>query len=392
MKRFTLIIDGHNFYYRSLWNIFKQSKTKVLKTQRDKDDYEKKLMIDFSNIVKQMSPVVNDIVFIKDSHSWRKDMLLQQEYKGNRKKNQDNIDRDGFDEVINCFTETIKSLGIKVSKVEHCEGDDLIYAWSEALFRNGKSSLILSTDKDLTQLVKCVNGVHIIQYAPLTNRLYVSKESDDIFKSLDKKLDFTPENLFGEAFSVSIENDPFVKFISSMNIEVVEPEVVRFAKIVGGDSSDNILPVYYKPAEGTSRAKGIGEKTVEKIYNEFSNRLGCQFNYTIFSNDEAIKMLCNVIYDVTKIKDENFTKRMLFENIKTNTKLVSLTEESIPDYVLNDMKMNIDEEIKKNNVILSKITKERLFSNSRFKDYNTTIKINALKGVYDDGDMSFIKD
>ena len=184
MKRFTLIIDGHNFYYRSLWNIFKQSKTKVLKTQRDKDDYEKKLMIDFSNIVKQMSPVVNDIVFIKDSHSWRKDMLLQQEYKGNRKKNQDNIDRDGFDEVINCFTETIKSLGIKVSKVEHCEGDDLIYAWSEVLFRNGKSSLILSTDKDLTQLVKCVNGVHIIQYAPLTNRLYVSKESDDIFKSL----------------------------------------------------------------------------------------------------------------------------------------------------------------------------------------------------------------
>jgi hypothetical protein len=56
------------------------------------------------------------------------------------------------------------------------------------------------------------------------------------------------------------------------------------------------------------------------------------------------------------------------------------------------MKMNIDEEIKKNNVILSKIIKERLFSNSRFKDYNTTIKINALKGVYDDGDMSFIKD
>ena len=103
-------------------------------------------------------------------------------------------------------------------------------------------------------------------------------------------------------------------------------------------------------------------------------------------------MLCNVIYDVAKIKDDNFTKRMLFENIKTNTKLVSLTEESIPDYVMNDMKMNIDEEIKKNNVILSKITKERLFSNSRFKDYNTTIKINALKGVYDDGDMSFIKD
>ena len=103
MKRFTLIIDGHNFFFRSLWNIFKQTNTKVLKTQKDKDAYEKKLMIDFSNIVKQMSLVVNDIVFIKDSHSWRKDMLLQQEYKGNRKKNQDNIDKDGFGELSICF-------------------------------------------------------------------------------------------------------------------------------------------------------------------------------------------------------------------------------------------------------------------------------------------------
>lgn len=390
MKRFTLIIDGHNFFYRSLWGVFRQGSNKVLKTQKDKDAYEKKLMIDFCNIVKQMSPVVNDIVFIKDSHSWRKDLLLQQEYKGNRKKNQDNIDKEGFGEVINLFSETIKNLGIKVSQVEQSEGDDLIYAWTEVLFRNGKSSLIFSTDKDLTQLVKCVDGVHIIQYAPLTNKLYVSKESDDLFKSMDKKMDFTPENLFGDAFTVSIENDPFVKFISSMNVEVVEPEVVRFTKVVGGDSSDNIYPVYYKPAEGTSRAKGLGEKTVEKIYNEFSNRLGCQFNYTIYSNDEALKILCNVIYDVAKIKDENFTKRMLLENIKTNAKLVSLTEESIPDYVIKDMDANISEEILKQNVILSKITKERIFSKSRFKDYKSTIQINALKGVKDDGDMSFI--
>jgi len=390
MKRFTLIIDGHNFFYRSLWGVFRQGSNKVLSTQKDKDAYEKKLMIDFCNIVKQMSPVVNDIVFIKDSHSWRKDLLLQQEYKGNRKKNQDNIDKEGFGEVINLFSETIKSLGVKISQVEQSEGDDLIYAWSEVLFRNGKSSLIFSTDKDLTQLVKCVDGVHIIQYAPLTNKLYVSKESDDIFKSLDKKMDFTPENLFGDAFTVSIENDPFVKFISSMNVEVVEPEVVRFTKVVGGDSSDNIYPVYYKPADGTSRAKGLGEKTVEKIYNEFSNRLGCQFNYTIYSNDEALKILCNVIYDVAKIKDDNFTKRMLLENIKTNAKLVSLTEESIPDYVIKDMDANISEEILKQNVVLSKITKERMFSKSRFKDYKSTIQINALKGVKDDGDMSFI--
>lgn len=392
MKRFTLIIDGHNFFYRSLWGVFKQGKNKILSTQKDKDIYEKKLMIDFCNIIKQMSSVVNDVVFIKDSHSWRKNLLLQQEYKGNRKKNLDNIDKDGFNEVVNCFTTTIDKMGIKVSQVEQSEGDDLIFAWTDTLFQNGKSSLIFSTDKDLTQLVKCVDGVHIIQYAPLSNKLYVSNESKEFIDSLEKKQELTPENLFGEAFTISIENDPFRKLVSGMNIEVIEPEVVRFTKVVGGDSSDNVYPVYYKPSDGTSKAKGLGEKTVEKIYNEFSKKLGCQFNYTIYSNDDALKILCNVIYEVAKIKDENFTKRMLLENIKTNAKLVSLTNESIPDYVMNDMDANISEVILKKNVVLSKITKEKIFHYSRFKDYNNTIHINALKGVKDDGDMSFIVD
>ena len=108
MKRFTLIIDGHNFFYRSLWSSFRQGgKTKVLSTQKDVDAYEKKLMLDFCSVIKQLNPIINDVVFVEDSHSWRKDLLLQQEYKGNRKKIQDDIDRKGFDTVISNFTNTL---------------------------------------------------------------------------------------------------------------------------------------------------------------------------------------------------------------------------------------------------------------------------------------------
>jgi len=392
MKRFTLIIDGHNFFFRSLWGIFKQGGKKVLSTKNDRDVYERKLMMDFCNIVKQMGSVLNDIVFIEDSHSWRKDLLLQREYKGNRKKNQDNIDKDGFNEVVASFTETIRKSGIKVSQVEGSEGDDLIYTWSETLFQNGKSSLILSTDRDLTQLVKCVDGVHIIQYAPLANKMYVSPESNEFIKKLDEKQELTPENLFGEPFTIFVESDPFRKLLSTMEIEVVEPEVVRFMKVVSGDASDNIYPVYYKQGDENTRSKGIGKKTAEKIYNEFKNKIGCQFNYMIYMNDDALMMLSNIIYEVVKIKDDNFTKRMLVENLKTNAKLVVLSDETIPDYVMSDMVLNITSEIMKDNVLISKITKERLFANSRFKSYRNTIQMNALKGVKDDGDMSFIKD
>jgi hypothetical protein len=394
MKRFTLIIDGHNFFFRCLWNIFRQGgKTKVLSTKKDMDAYEKKLMLEFCSVTKQLNSIVNDVVFIEDSHSWRKDLLLQREYKGNRKRMQDDIDKKGFDTVIANFTETLRSMGVKVSQAERSEGDDLIYAWSEHLFEEGKSSLILSTDRDLNQLVKCVNDVHIIQYGPLNNKLWVSEASNKIIEKLNEKHDITQENLFEEIFVVSIENDPFIRFVETTTVEVVDPEKVRFAKIVGGDTSDNIYPVYYREATETTRAKGIGEKTVEKIYNQFKEKLGCEFDYHIYNEEDAVKLLCNVIYDVAKINDENFTRRMLFENIKTNTSLVSLTNESIPDDVLDNMSVNIALESNKSPLILSKITKEAIFSKSRFKDYKSSIqmKSNILKGVKDDGDMSFIK-
>ena len=107
-----------------------------------------------------------------------------------------------------------------------------------------------------------------------------------------------------------------------------------------------------------------------------------------------MKILCNVIYETANIKDDEFTKRMLFENIKTNTSLVSLTTESIPNDIVENMIKNINEEKQKKNLIISKITKENIFSKSRFKDYKTSIQINSnvLKGIKDDGDMSFIQD
>lgn len=393
MKRFTLIIDGHNFFFRSLWSAFKQGKSKILVNQKEIDTYEKKLMSDFCMLIKSVGSIVNDVVFVKDSHSWRKDLLLQQEYKGNRKKAQDNIDNNGFTTVINNFTDTLNELGVKISQVYRSEGDDLISAWSDHLFQEGKSSLILSTDKDLTQLVKCVNDVHIMQYSPIANKLYISEETNQVINDMKNKT-ISQENLFDEIFTISVESDSFEKFVESAEIEIVNPEHVRFTKIVGGDTSDNIYPVYFKMGDGTTRNKGIGAKTVEKIYEAFKHRLGCEFDYHIYSNEDAMKMLCNIIYDIAKIKDENFTRRMLFENLKTNTSLVSLTTESIPEDVIEGMHSSILEESDKKQIVLSKITRENMFAKSRFKDYKSSIQIrsNILKGVKDDGDMSFIKD
>ena len=108
-----------------------------------------------------------------------------------------------------------------------------------------------------------------------------------------------------------------------------------------------------------------------------------------------MKMLCNIIYEIAKIKDEEFTKRMLFENIRTNTRLVALTDESIPYDVIENMIENINEEKTKKSVILSKITRETIFAKSRFKEYKSNIQfdsstMNGVRGGDSAGGMNFI--
>jgi hypothetical protein len=82
---------------------------------------------------------------------------------------------------------------------------------------------------------------------------------------------------------------------------------------------------------------------------------------------------------------------MLLENIRINTKLVALTDESIPKDVVENMIENINEEKNKKSVILSKITRENIFAKSRFKEYKTNIQFdsNTMSGVKDSG-MNFI--
>ena len=57
------------------------------------------------------------------------------------------------------------------------------------------------------------------------------------------------------------------------------------------------------------------------------------------------------------------------------------------------METDIESACSKNSVIPSKLTKESIFSNSSFKDYmsSSLMRSNVLKGIKDDGDMSFIK-
>ena len=390
MKKFTLLIDGNNFIFRCMWGEFKRTKKSLLGNNDDVDKLIKKMLLEFSSLIDEFKYICNDVIFIQDSKSWRKTLLLQHEYKGNRASDRALIDFNGLQKSTDTFIEVLRKMNVKVSVLDQCEGDDLIFGWSNYLMDKKISSLIYSTDNDLSQLLTANKDTHVIQYSLVKKSFFVCKETKEY---IEKKNLYNDENLFGELMNVvDIQNEDKIKdYIKEVGMTVIDTEDVRFKKIVTGDKSDNIFPVYYKPAENGSKAKGIGEKTCEKIKEEFKTRIGdSDFNYEIFNNDESIKVLCETIYDVMGINDKQFTRRMLAENIKTNFKLVALSSDSIPKNIQESMSHHINDVEKTPFVTLSKLNKTELFKNSKFKVYNVSSSSNLFKGVEDDEDMSFI--
>lgn len=395
MNKETLIVDGHNFYFRTLFTLTKSKGDKLLDTQEDQDVFEEKLISDWYYTIQKYKDFISDIVFAVDSRSWRKDLILSDEYKGTRTTDE-KVNFNNFYKVTDKFNSLLKDNGIKVSKVDSCEGDDLVYGWSSYLKNNNKTFFILSTDKDLTQLLESENMAS--QYNPVQNILYMTQANYDLLIDRKNKMStFSVDDLFN---SDVVTKSEFEKFISNSNckIQIVDPEQVRFSKVISGDSGDNVISVYRKETQ-TGRMIGIGDKKCEKIFEEYKTILNDEnINYTYYIQEYTTNnKLLDIIYDVCKINDPAFTKRMLQDNINTNGKLVILSSTTIPEYIQEKINENIDL-LKDTNLtfVPKNNSKEFWYNQTRFKDKVSEPiikqKANSLKFIDDDLDLSFLTD
>ena len=395
-KTFSLIVDGHNFYFRTLYTLTKSKGEKLLDTEEDQNIFSEKLVSDWFYTINKYKEFIDDIIFVIDSKSWRKDMILPNEYKGNRSANEERINFNNFYTIIEEFNNLLINNGIKVSRANYCEGDDLIFGWSTYLKSINKPYFILSTDKDLTQLLD--SELLSAQYNPVQNTLFVTKQIYDILEERKSRISkFGIEDLFNSDVITKTEFESFISS-SKCQLQIVDPEVVRFNKTISGDAGDNVMSVYRKQTE-SGRMLGIGDKKCEKIFEEFKSALNedtINYEYYIQEYSDKNKLL-DIIYQVCKINDPSFTKRMLQENINTNGKLVILSSSIIPDYVLDKINENINslKNVKllfnpKNN------SKEFWYNQTRFKDkISGSIikqKANSLKFIKDEDDFSFLTD
>lgn len=113
--------------------------------------------------IKDYLSTYEEIVFCGEGHNstkWRKEQYPL--YKENRKDRADNPD---YAFIIDCYKgvdELLKLFHCKVMRVEDCEADDVIYKLSEYYSKKNYQITIMSSDKDLTQIMGFFDGVDVI--------------------------------------------------------------------------------------------------------------------------------------------------------------------------------------------------------------------------------------
>lgn len=321
-SQLTLIIDGN-------WLLI--SRFAILR--KEFDNVEDLFPILKKNMLKSIMLIVNrikhidNIIFVSDGGSWRKHLNLptsfskaatEHNYKGTRSR-EDDFDWDRFFALYNEFTDELRSLGgLNVYCAHDVEGDDWCWYLSNALYNDGTNCIILSADKDLTQLVK---------FNPLTYNFvitYYKVKSKKHIITYDKKIDEYKDQISISFFldQHKMANYDCLKecFSVSTDLKPIDPKETIINKIFIGDVSDNVLPVIYSTSN--SKTYKLSKKNID-------------LNLDFESDSEIEKFIEKTI--ATNKKYSNFDCKLVTEHALYNRKLVYLSETEYPEEILEKM-------------------------------------------------------
>lgn len=268
-----------------------------------------------------------NIYLVSDSRekSWRKDII--DNYKGKRKKDSE-IDWNFVYTAYDEFKQSLK--GIKVLEAPQIEGDDWISFLVENANMNMRSTIIVSNDYDIKQLVTYRLDPLVINmmtnemynkeklFLPFNYQIFINKVSnlpnDDIFNLNDNY-----------EFLVLLD-----KFINKYEIHEVKHIESLITKVIAGDQSDNINSVWFQFKNG--RKRGIGEKGAQVIYEQYLT----EFGEVVLTDPDLYENIADLICEKKKLSKSEINSIVL--NIEQNVRLIDLRISSLPDFVVLKMK------------------------------------------------------
>lgn len=348
MKKLNLTIDG-NFFTHSIVNAISGKHRKddppFLSKQSDKNHFISVLSSMFGGLLEAVRGCNSRIVLCIDSRSFRKDIEIEENegYKSGRVKT-DDVDWTSFYELYDRFAEAVKTMGGTVLRIPAAEADDLIFLSTQYLLERGESCVIVSSDKDLKQLVRKHKSEYCVQYSTAAEKLYVPHDFEE-----------SPEE---SLFSVTETSyDLILHFAKkkSVQIERINAQAEALAKVLTGDKGDDVPPVHFREDifksglkkgqvrqikfNATGAAQVIGE-----IYNPFSKDTMCG---NIWEDEALQESVAGMILRINQGTDNKDNRALTMAKLKRNLRLVWLDQRIIPQSILDEFEQVIFSPAKK---------------------------------------------
>ena len=244
--------------------------------------------------------------------TWRKDRYMP--YKGTRTGDKVFL-RSCMDE----YAITHDKDGGCILKFPKYEGDDIITGLVEINANRGVSTVIISSDSDLNQLVKYEEGKpFVVQYDP---------DSQKRWYYIDHKYVKQEPDMFND---VMIDD---MNTYTDGEHKLIDPHAQLIIKLLSGDKGDNV-PSCYTNINGKNRS--LGETSAIKVAAVFG-KLDNYFD--ILGQREIASKVLKVVgsTEVSRINE-------IVDNIRRNLDLIHLSSNSIYQYA--DLVKSITNKIK----------------------------------------------
>lgn len=277
---------------------------------------------------RRIYPFTN-VYLVSDSKekSWRKKLLGQ--YKGTRKKDSD-IDWDFVFSGYNEFKDEVKTKNIKILEAPEIEGDDWISYLVKDANESSRSTMIISNDHDIKQLISwnstppfiniMANDLMIKQkvFVPKGYKIFV-----DAFKKIADSSDIFDLN----------DNAEFIQLIDSFHndneVHEVDPIESLIIKLISGDNSDNIDSAWSVTKNGKRR--GIADKGAKTIFDQYVQHFG----EPKIDDPDLAENIADLICEKKKLSISEMDK--IETNIRKNKRLIHLDTQNFPKDILARM-------------------------------------------------------
>lgn len=267
------------------------------------------------------------VYMVSDSRekSWRKEIIGT--YKSNRKKDSD-IDWIFVYQAYEEFKNSIKDKLI-VLESARIEGDDWISFLVKKSNDNGESTIIISNDYDIKQMIKY--SLDPLYINMMTNEMY-NKEKlflPNNYQVFINRLSKLPND---DIFNLN-DNHEFLllmdKLVNKYELNEVDSIESLIVKIISGDTSDNINSAWFQIKNGKKR--GIGDAGAKSIYSEYKKEFG---DVNLLDSD-LYENIADLICEKKKLSKSEIPS--IISNIEENFKLIYLDIDNIPKELVNKM-------------------------------------------------------